>query len=131
MLCGWCGKGFRPRTTGGKPQTFCREACRRTFDAAGRRWIAAAVAEGSLTVAALKNAPNARRPLLPRAVSPTADVTPAESPDEAAKLLHALLAVPSDGWHSLAAAMPEVLFHRLKRWHADYLAEDHLSARRS
>jgi len=124
-------QGVRPRTTGGKPQTFCREACRRTFDAAGRRWIAAAVAEGSLTVAALKNAPNARRPLLPRAVSPTADVTPAESPDEAAKLLHALLAVPSDGWHSLAAAMPEVLFHRLKRWHADYLAEDHLSARRS
>jgi len=38
--CLWCGRAFTPRATGGKAQRFCRPACRRAFDAAGRRWVA-------------------------------------------------------------------------------------------
>ena len=43
-LCLWCGKQFTPRRDGGKRQVFCREACRRAFDAAGRRWVGEAIA---------------------------------------------------------------------------------------
>jgi hypothetical protein len=39
----WCGNAFLPRATGGKRQVFCRPACRRAFDAAGRRRVAAAL----------------------------------------------------------------------------------------
>jgi hypothetical protein len=44
--------------------------------------------------------------------------------DEAAELLGALLAVQSEGWHSLAAAMSQELFDRLKRWRTVRLAKD-------
>ena len=40
------------------------------------------------------------------------------------KLLSALLAVQSEGWHALAAAMSDELFDRLKRWHAPRLAKN-------
>jgi len=40
MTCAWCGRPFTPRCDGGKRQRFCREVCRRIFDAAGRRWVA-------------------------------------------------------------------------------------------
>ena len=53
--CLWCGRGFTPRATGGKTQRFCRPRCRRAFDAAGRRWIAAALTSGVLTIAHLKS----------------------------------------------------------------------------
>ena len=36
-ICQWCGKEFDPRCDGGKPQVFCRPACRREFDTARRR----------------------------------------------------------------------------------------------
>ena len=36
--CGWCGAPFPDRQTGGKPQQFCRPACRRNLDAALRAW---------------------------------------------------------------------------------------------
>jgi hypothetical protein len=51
-------------------------------------------------------------------------VAPAARLDEAAEFLGALLAVPSEGWHPLAAAMSQELFHRLKRWRAIRLAKD-------
>jgi hypothetical protein len=54
-MCGWCGKGFTPRSDGGKRQVFCRPVCRRGFDAAGRRWVADAIATGRLTVQELKS----------------------------------------------------------------------------
>jgi hypothetical protein len=54
-ICKWCGHPFKPRETGGKPQHFCRSACRRTFEAAGRRWVAAALAKGSLSLAELRD----------------------------------------------------------------------------
>jgi hypothetical protein len=43
-VCLWCGNGFTPRRDGGKRQVFCCPACRRAFDAAGRRWVAEAIA---------------------------------------------------------------------------------------
>jgi hypothetical protein len=55
---------FTPRSDGGKRQLFCRAVCRRGFDAAGRRWVAEAIATGVLTVDALKNA-DATRALVP------------------------------------------------------------------
>jgi hypothetical protein len=51
-------------------------------------------------------------------------MAPAARPDEAAKLLLALLAVESEGWHALAAAMSQELFDGLKRWHAPRLAKN-------
>ena len=47
----------------------------------------------------------------------------AESPGEAAELLDALLAVPSEEWSALAEAMSQELFDGLKRWRAGRLAE--------
>ena len=55
--CRWCGRAFTPRATGGKAQRVCRPACRRAFDAAGRRWVAWALAAGILTIPDLRNAP--------------------------------------------------------------------------
>jgi hypothetical protein len=48
---------------------FCRPACRRGFDAAGRRWVAEAIATGVLTAQELKNGPDTTRALLPAATS--------------------------------------------------------------
>src|SRR5215469_2053651 len=70
IICLWCGKGYTPRRDGGKRQVFCRPACRRAFDAAGRLWVAEAIATGVLTVDALKNSPTPTRALLPAATSP-------------------------------------------------------------
>src|SRR5690242_9255101 len=56
-VCLWCNDSFEPRRSGGKQQAFCRPACRRAFDVAGRRWVAEAIAAGVLTVDALKSGP--------------------------------------------------------------------------
>ena len=47
-----------------------------------------------------------------------APVAPAEPPGEADDLLDELLAVQSEGWHPLAAAMSQELFDGLKHWQA-------------
>jgi hypothetical protein len=147
--CPWCNRPFTPRRDGGKAQRFCRPACRRAYDAAGRRWVAEAIAGGMLTLGALRNGAAATRALagggkipsetpppppqppdlvlggLLAAVDAPAPVASAARLDEAAELLGALLAaVQSEGWHSLAAAMPQELFDRLKRWRAGRLAKD-------
>jgi hypothetical protein len=62
-FCPWCEKGFTPRSDGGKPQLFCRPACRRHFDAAGRRWVAEAIATGVLPLDALRSGAAATRAL--------------------------------------------------------------------
>jgi hypothetical protein len=129
--CPWCGKGFTPRRDGGKEQRFCSAACRHALDAAGRRWITATLASGALTLVDLRNGTAATRALLPRpkpreplSEPPRpAPVMSAERPEEAADLLYALLAVQSDGWTALAAAMSDVLFDRLKHWHRVRLAQ--------
>jgi len=61
--CRWCGSNFEPRRDGGKAQRFCREACRRAFDAAGRRWVAEALAAGTVTIADLRGGSAATRAL--------------------------------------------------------------------
>jgi len=70
LVCLWCSRGFAPRRSGGKRQVFCRPACRRAFDAAGRRWVAEAIAAGVLTLDALKNGATATRALAPATISP-------------------------------------------------------------
>ena len=111
---------------------FCRSACRRAFDAAGRRWVAEAIAGGMLTVDAPRNGAAATRALLPGAISArplrhwkraSEPVAPAERPSESAELLDALLGVQSEGRQALAAAMSDELFNRLKRWHAPRLTK--------
>jgi hypothetical protein len=127
--CGWCSKAFAPRRDGGKPQLFCRPACRRAFDAGGRRWVADAIAGGVLTLDALRNGFATTRALLPVAISPAsiddaalqlAPVAPAESPDEVAELLDdfliALLDLPGDAWPDLVVALPDELFDRVDRY---------------
>src|SRR5690349_7973976 len=76
--CLWCERAFTPRASGGKPQHFCRSACRRALDAAGRRWIAMALGDGQLTIDTLRNGAAATRALAeegkpPPAVSEAAD----------------------------------------------------------
>jgi hypothetical protein len=62
-VCLWCGVEFTRRRDGGKPQVFCRSACRRDFDAAGRRWVADAIGAGILTVGDLRDGLAATRAL--------------------------------------------------------------------
>jgi len=126
--CAWCDRTFRPRVTGGHPQRFCRPVCRRAFDAGGRRWVAEAVAGGTLTLNSLRSGATTTRGLLLEAVSPPpidparklAPVAPVESPDEAADLLDdfliALLDLPGDTWPDIAAALPDEIFDRIDRW---------------
>jgi hypothetical protein len=135
VFCVWCSHAFIPRATGGKRQVFCRPACRRGFDAAGRRWVAEAIASGTLTLDALRNGAAATRALLPMAISPAAipeaqDAAPAASADsaeEAAELLDDLLMavfdLPGDTWPDLAAALPDELFDRIDRYLEAWLSE--------
>jgi hypothetical protein len=132
--CTWCNSGYIPRTTGGHIQRFCRSACRRAFDAAGRRWVAEAIAGGILTLDSLRNGAVATRALLSETISPApvsepqkpAAVAPAESADEAAELLDdfliALLDLPSRSvgapclWTDIALALPDGLFDRIDHY---------------
>jgi hypothetical protein len=91
LICVWCGRAFAPRRDGGKRQVFCRPVCRRAFDAAGRRWVADAIASGMLTVDGLRNGPATTRALLPwgnlaRALQRQRSA-PARHPGEAPELL--------------------------------------------
>jgi hypothetical protein len=121
--CQWCSRTFTRRRDGGKPQTFCRPACRRALDAAGRKFIAAAIASGTLTVDALKAGPAATRALPPRTISPApidaarppVAAAPPESAEElAVELLQDLIvAAPDSEWF---AALPVELLDRLVDW---------------
>jgi hypothetical protein len=91
--CRWCGHAFMPRTGGGKPQTFCRPAHRRAYDHAGRRYVAAALADGTLTVGALRSGYSPTPAFLSEVVSPTPGAETEALLDE---LLAALLSLPPD-----------------------------------
>ena len=54
--CMWCGELFTSRKTGGKPQRFCSERCRKEFHHACRVWAEQLVRGGELPVSALKHA---------------------------------------------------------------------------
>jgi hypothetical protein len=114
--CRWCGHAFMPRTSGGKPQTFCRPPHRRAYDRAGRKFIAEAIAAGTLTPAALKSGCAATRGLLAGAET-TAPVSEAEELLDA--LLAALLALPPNelSWliyYRLPGELGERLRDRMK-----------------
>jgi hypothetical protein len=85
--CLWCGRNFTPRTTGGHAQRFCRLPCRRAYDAAGRRFVAEAIACGLLSLDQIRYGPAATRALLPTAdssaqISPPAGEPPPVAPQE-------------------------------------------------
>ena len=48
--CLWCGVTFERRSTGGKAQRFCSQACRRDFDAGCRAYVASEVRAGRLPI---------------------------------------------------------------------------------
>jgi hypothetical protein len=54
VCCPWCGRSFRPRTSGGSDQRFCRAARRTAFWTAARRWVMRAFQAGLLSPEALK-----------------------------------------------------------------------------
>jgi hypothetical protein len=52
--CLWCGRVFKPRTTGESAQKFCCTGHRREFWIAVRRWTMRAIDAGLLSVYCLK-----------------------------------------------------------------------------
>jgi len=52
--CLWCGRAFKPRSTGGSAQKFCCTANRQQFWIAARRWTMRAIEAGLLSVDCLK-----------------------------------------------------------------------------
>src|SRR5919205_3192723 len=52
--CLWCGRAFRPRTTGGSAQRFCSTEHRQAFWIAARRWTIRALEAGLISVDCLK-----------------------------------------------------------------------------
>jgi hypothetical protein len=56
VCCPWCGRSFRPRTSGGSDQRFCSAGCRTAFWSAARRWIGRALDVGLLSAEVLKTA---------------------------------------------------------------------------
>jgi hypothetical protein len=67
--CSWCGQDFQARR-GGSPRRFCSAEHRSLFWSALRRWGERAVADGTLTIADIRNGDPAACTLLGAAVSP-------------------------------------------------------------
>lgn len=53
-FCLWCGKSFRPRTTGGSAQRFCCSGHRHEFGSAARRWAVKLIEVGLISPETLK-----------------------------------------------------------------------------
>jgi hypothetical protein len=53
-VCDWCSRPFTPRRTGGRPQRFCSERCRRASEKAMREWAQQELAAGRVTIAEIK-----------------------------------------------------------------------------
>jgi endogenous inhibitor of DNA gyrase (YacG/DUF329 family) len=60
--CHRCQRPFTPRSTGGKPQRFCSERCRRAFERELRAWARNQIAAGSVTPPQLQRARSPGRP---------------------------------------------------------------------
>jgi hypothetical protein len=52
--CLWCGRQFRPRTTGGSQQRFCSAEHRHEFSTAARRWAVTAIERRVIPVEAFR-----------------------------------------------------------------------------
>lgn len=104
-VCRWCGRAFQ-RRGGGRVQRFCRPACRRALDAAGRRFVADALASGLLTVADLGTHPAATRAFATSTAAPLSD-------GGADTLLGDVLgALPDEAWYGF----PEDILDRIGAW---------------
>jgi hypothetical protein len=114
--CRWCGNAFMPRTSGGKPQTFCRPAHRRAYDRAGRQYVASALADGTLILDALRNRHAATPALLLAGISPAPMERGADAAELLDELLRVLLSLPEVAWLRATRKMPAELFERLDRW---------------
>jgi hypothetical protein len=55
-VCPWCSGTFAPRATGGQPQRFCSERCRRAFERELRAWARSRIVTGDITPAQLQRA---------------------------------------------------------------------------
>jgi hypothetical protein len=74
--CLWCGRDFKPRSTGGSAQKFCCTGHRQQFWIAARRWTMRAIEAGLLSVDCLKA--SQRACTLPEGHSATRDTPMAE-----------------------------------------------------
>ena len=63
-FCLWCERPFTSRRTGGKPQRFCRDTCRRAFERELRAWARDQIAAGDVTPAQLQRARSPDAPAL-------------------------------------------------------------------
>jgi hypothetical protein len=106
--CPWCGSRFALRHDGGKPQLFCRAGCRRALDAAGRRWIATALAAGVLALDDLKGGPAATRALCLNTASPQPPPR-AGSEDSLSLLARLVVALPVGALADLPAELLDAI----------------------
>jgi hypothetical protein len=63
-LCPWCERAFTPKRTGGRPQRFRRDGCRRAFERELRAWARDQITAGDVTPAQLQRAPSLGAPTL-------------------------------------------------------------------
>jgi len=61
-LCPWCERSFTPRGTGGRPQRFCCERCRRAYERELRAWARNQIAAAGVTPTQLQRARSLGRP---------------------------------------------------------------------
>src|SRR5215472_11362313 len=75
--CAWCSGRFTPRRTGGRPQCFCSEPCRRASEKSMREWARGELAAGRVTIAEIKR----ERSSEPAPAVPCPDaITPSDEP---------------------------------------------------
>ena len=74
----WCDSSFEPHR-GGSRQMFCGAACRASFHREARRWCERAIADGRLTVEALRDGAACTLPGGAEAPLPQSDMEPPES----------------------------------------------------
>jgi hypothetical protein len=61
-ICAFCSHPFTARRTGGKPQRFCSERCRRAYERELRAWARNQIAAGGVTPPQLQRARSLRAP---------------------------------------------------------------------
>jgi hypothetical protein len=85
VRCLWCGRRFRPRQTGGKPQRFCCAGHRSRYWGTGRKWLAQAVEAGFISLDDLRRDPveffrrSGRTDVVEGATSPRRGESPSQS----------------------------------------------------
>jgi hypothetical protein len=102
-----------PRTSGGHAQRFCCSPCRRAYDAAGRRFVAEAIACGLLSLDQIRKGAAARRALGREADSPALTHPADEAKELLDDFLSALLKWPDEEWFALMERLPYELVERI------------------